>query len=301
MLKRAAALGQRSRDVLQEAEDTLHRDLRNLDDETPRRSNRDVQVTIFVATQMHLVAIEDAGVVATMSLGLSLGEYAHVTHIGGLGRADTLRLVDTRGDLYDGGPPGKMVAVFPMSFEELAEVIASVLQGEGSAGAVVEIVNVNSPTQHVIAGQREQVDRVLAVLEREHFVQTVVIDDRIPMHSSLFEPVAHRFRTHLESAPWGKVRLPYRPNVEGRVVEDPSAADFSDRLARHVHRPVQWRASVERCISECPDVVFVEVGPGRILSNLLQKRWVPNVRMATDSGDDLRASIDGIARKLGHA
>jgi [acyl-carrier-protein] S-malonyltransferase len=290
MLRRAAAFGARSREVLEEAQDTLGRDLLAADDEAAPTCNRDVQIGVFVATHMHLAAFEEAGVSAVASMGLSLGEYSHLVHIGALTRADALRLVDARGALYDEGPSGKMAVVFPMPYEDLAGVLAAV------AGPV-EIANVNSPSQHVIAGEGEAVDRAVEALDRDHLVEARVIEHRVPMHCSRFFPVAERLRAHLEAAPWAAPRLAYRPNVDAAVLEAPTPADFVERLTLHVHRPVLWRASIEACAAEDPDVVFVEVGPGRVLSNLLQRRWVRHKRMASDA-DDLCASVHAAVAEL---
>ena len=114
MLQAAASLDESAAALLRDACNVLGRELLH-DDEAPKpRSNRDVQVGVFVATMMHLVALESHGARATGSLGLSLGEYAHLVHIGALEFADALQLVDARGALYDRGPAGMMAAVFPM-------------------------------------------------------------------------------------------------------------------------------------------------------------------------------------------
>lgn len=305
MLRRASSLGPDSVAVLDRACDVLGRDLRALDaletfdakdanahphatHATPA-NNRDLQVSVVVASLMHLAALEAAGVRATASLGLSLGEYVHIAHIGGIDHDDLLFLVDARGRTYDDGPTGKMVAVFPLDHATLVDVVR-----EHGAGRI-EIANLNSPTQHVIAGEHEAVDRVVAVLDRDHVVETKTIEGRIPMHTSRFEPVAHAFRPHLERVAFRPPRLAYRPNVSAEVLPTPSTGDFVRALTAHVHRPVLWRRAIETCVAEHPSVTFVEVGPGRILTNLLQKKWIGNRRAATDGHDDLRAGIAAIA------
>ena len=57
------------------------------------KTNVDVQVGVFVCNYLHLAALRRRGVDAPISLGLSLGEYSHVVHIGALGFLDGLRLV----------------------------------------------------------------------------------------------------------------------------------------------------------------------------------------------------------------
>ncbi len=292
MLRRALASSPESQHLVDIACQVLGRDLLALDEHLTPSSNRDVQVAVVVASLIHLAALDAAGVRAGVSLGLSLGEYVHLAHIGALDLADLLRLVDARGAAYDAGPSGKMVAIFPMAHDELVAVLDE--HGEGR----VEIANVNSPTQHVIAGEHAAVDRVVLALDRDHVVEARTIEERIPMHTSRFAPVAEAFRVHLERASFRAPRLAYHPNLTAQPIATPTSGDFVHSLSQHVHRPVLWRASIETRIAERPDVTFIEVGPGRVLTNLLQRRWVPNRKLATDSKESLRAGIDAIKETL---
>jgi len=51
---------------------------------------------------------------------------------------------------------------------------------------IVQIGSYNSPSQHVLSGERTAVEAALRILDDEHLVEAVVIDDRIPMHSKRF-------------------------------------------------------------------------------------------------------------------
>lgn len=289
MLARIAEASPEGASVLDRAESVLGRDLLALDALARPTSNRDVQIAVVVASLMTLAALDAAGIRADSSLGLSLGEYVHLAHIGAIGTDELLRLVDFRGRAYDEGPPGKMVAVFPLPEEDLRLVLAA--HGAG----VVEIANLNSPTQHVVGGPHADVDRVVKVLERDHFVELKTIESRIPMHTSTFEPVAKIFRARVEHVSFATPTLAYRPNVESSVLHEPTAADFVRCLSAHVCRPVYWRTSIERVCAEDPSVVFVEVGPGRVLTNLLQRKWIAHRRHAI--GDDIRSGIASIERE----
>ena len=73
--------------VFAEASDVLGRDVvRHYTEGKGSRfaTNRDIQLGVFLVNHVHLRALEDAGVSAEHSLGLSLGEYNHVVHIGAL-------------------------------------------------------------------------------------------------------------------------------------------------------------------------------------------------------------------------
>src|SRR5687768_15241093 len=85
--------------------------------------NRDVQIGVFLANHLHWRMLERAGITASYSAGLSLGEYNHLVHIGALEFDDALRVLEARGNAYDEGPRGKMTAVFPASADDMTELL----------------------------------------------------------------------------------------------------------------------------------------------------------------------------------
>ncbi len=283
--------------IVAHASEVLGRDLRaRYHRETSFESNRDVQVGVFLTSHLHLRALETAGVEATASLGLSLGEYNHLVHIGALDFDSALRLVDARGKVYDEGPEGMMACVQPVSEDELNPLLDQA-RGRGC----VSIANFNSPTQQVIAGDKHAVEATMALCEDELFVQPIVIEQRIPMHTEVFRPVAAALRPHLLLAPWQQPVKPYLPNVTAELLEAPQPDEFVDMLCRHVYSPVRWRESIDLLTRHHPEAVFLEVGPRGVLFNLLQKRWHANRKYKTDSAENLASHLGSLGGELGAA
>ncbi|TXN17241.1 ACP S-malonyltransferase [Methylobacterium sp. WL122] len=282
--------------ILEEAAEVLKDDLsRRFDPNSSSlfQSNRDVQTGIFIANHIHARMLNAHGVYASASLGLSLGEYNHLVEIDALSFGDALRLVAARGEVYDRGPAGNMAAVGPITFEDLVHVVAQARQ----AGSV-EISNQNSPSQYVISGTLQGVEAALEILEDEYFVQGVIIDHRMPMHSSLFTGVAREFAKHLTKVAWRQARGCYLPNVTAVPIEDPSPSVLTEILTAHVYQPVLWRQSIEAVVARHPDAVFIEVGPRRVLYNLLQPKWVRNKKLKTDSEGAAAPDFAAIATAL---
>jgi [acyl-carrier-protein] S-malonyltransferase len=269
----AGAIADRARAALGTAAASRYLDA----DRAPLDTNRDVQIGVFLATQMHLAALRASGVDAQTSLGLSLGEYSHLVHIGALSFEDALWLVATRGALYDQCATGVMVTVLGASEEDVAQVVSCAAE----RGRIV-ISNFNTPTQHVLAGEPGAVAWAAEQLEEAHGAQTVVIEKRVPMHSPLMQGVERRFRLSLAAAPWAPPERCYWPNVVGSPIYAPRPDDFVTHLAAHVTRPVLWRRAIERLACTNPGATFVEVGPGDVLHNMLGRRWLPVRRARTD-------------------
>ena len=296
MIEKLLTLGPWNGEILDRASDILCRDLRSHfspHNEAMFLRNRDVQIGVFLANHMYCESLRHAGVTAGLSLGLSLGEYNHLVHIGALDFDQALRLLEARGQAYEQGPQGAMASVFPIEFDRLQEVVDSVRRlGQ------LEIAIHNAPTQHVIAGVLRAVEAALTVLEEEHFVQGVLIENRIPMHTQLFGPVADAFRPALAAIDWGWPALPYLPNVLGQVVDNPGPEQIVQLLSRHLYSPVLWRESIDFLSGLFDDLVFVEVGPRAVLYNLLGKRWKSNPRYKTDSQDGFLASFIALTEEL---
>lgn len=299
MMERACRLApEAGRLVLEEASDVLGRDLAAHygGAHDPFVDNRDVQVGVFVASHIHLQALRARGVEATISLGLSLGEYNHLVHAGAIDFADALRLVDARGRAYDEGPRGAMLAAFPVGLEDLDEVLA-----RARARGVLEVVNLNSPTQQVLAGEHAAVDAAARILDEELFLSAVRIEDRVPMHCSIFRPAAEALSPALRDTPFRTPALPYLPNVLATFLPEASPDVIRELLYRHVFSPVRWRESIELVASAAPDAIFVEVGPREVLYGLLSRRWLDNRRFKTDAPDEPERALDETLAEISNA
>jgi [acyl-carrier-protein] S-malonyltransferase len=290
MLDRVLALRPENRELLTEASDMVGRDLRAT---TAFATNRDVQLAVFVANHLLWQTLEARGITAELSLGLSLGEYNHLVHIGCLRFADALRLVAARGAAYDNGPEGAMISVFPLGLAELAPIVE-----RARAHGVLEVANLNSPQQHVLAGERAAIAAAKQLLDDELAIEAVEIEARIPMHCSRFRPASDAFRPALEAAAWQPSVRPYLPNVDAEWIAQPTPAQICEALTRHVYQPVQWRRSIDLVADTYGDAVFVEVGPRAVLFNLLSPRWRRVTREKTDHPDNIAAAFDGLVARL---
>jgi [acyl-carrier-protein] S-malonyltransferase len=297
MLLRAAAIHPAARTVAGRAAQVLQERAAHYFSPAGTRldSNRDVQLSVFLATQMHLAALAAEGLDTEFSLGLSLGEYSHLVHIGALAFEKALRLVDARGAAYDMSPPGMMTAVLAADVETVETVVR-----EAAAYGGIAVSNYNAPTQHVIAGDVPAVTWASQRLEDEHLAHTVVIERRVPMHTSLLMPVASRFIRDLEQAEWKSPSRRYLPNVLGNWSADTNPATFVTRLAAHVTQPVRWRESIEMIFQLHPGATFVEVGPGSVLRNMFGRRWIrpacagTDCTAAADPAAHFRATVDAL-------
>jgi [acyl-carrier-protein] S-malonyltransferase len=164
---------------------------------------------------------------------------------------------------------------------------------------VLEVTNLNSPRQQVLSGEAAALQAALDILGKEFYVQTAIIEQRVPMHCSIFEPVGRVFREYLCTVPFAAPRLPYLPNVLGEYLLRPRRGDFVEILSTHVHRPVLWRKSIDFVVERHPDAFFVEVGPMAVLHNLLDKKWRTWRKLHTDSQERTEEHLCQVIAQLG--
>jgi [acyl-carrier-protein] S-malonyltransferase len=143
------------------------------------------------------------------------------------------------------------------------QVCADAAQGE-----VVEIANVNSALQIVIAGHRTAVERAVALATERGGKMSVMLPVSAPFHCSLMAPAGARLVPELEAAPVTDPTVPVVRNVDAGVTR--RAEEVRPFLLRQVASPVRWTECIQRLASEGA-TAFVEVGPGRVLSGLLRR------------------------------
>ncbi|HSN82473.1 MAG TPA: ACP S-malonyltransferase [Polyangiales bacterium] len=261
MGREAYEASEAARAVFDEADEALGEELSRLCFEGPEEELKLTANTqpAILATSIALLRALDApfDVVA----GHSLGEYSAHVAAGTLQLGDALRLVRKRGQYMQEAVPygrGAMAAVLKAD-RTLVERICAEVPG------LVEAVNYNSPEQTVIAGEAEAVREAGAKL-KEAGARSSTLPVSAPFHSSLMEPAEARLRDDIERVTFSDPRVPVYVNVDATPVRDAAAA--RDALIQQVSRPVRWEDSVRRMIDDGVSL-FVEVGPGRVLSGLL--------------------------------
>lgn len=212
------------------------------------------------------VYLGQGGVMPTLMAGHSLGEIAALVTAGALDFADAVKLTRFRAEAMQNAVPegvGAMAAVLGLDDDAVRTVCAEAAQGE-----VLEPVNLNSPGQVVIAGNKSAVERGMALAREKGAKRALPLPVSVPSHSSLMKPAADQFRAYLESVNLRAPSIPVLQNADVQAFTDPAA--IKDALARQLHSPVRWVETVQALagqgIERC-----VECGPGKVLAGLVKR------------------------------
>ena len=216
-----------------------------------------IMITEYALAQLYL----SWGVTPKALVGHSMGENTAAALAGVMSFEDCIGLVHLRGQLFDTVPAGGMLSV-PMSEEELRPRL----------GPDHDMASVNAPGLCVVSGPDAALQSLAATLAAEGVeTQRIAID--IAAHSRMLEPILGRFGDYLRSIVLNPPALPIISNRTGAALT-PEQATSPDYWVQHLRNTVNFRACLET-LTEVPNRVYLEMGPGRALSSLAQANGVP--------------------------
>jgi [acyl-carrier-protein] S-malonyltransferase len=258
-----------ARAIFEEAGDALGLDVARLCFDGPEDAlqlTANTQPAVLTASVAAAAALRERGVVPSIVAGHSLGEYSALVTAGALHFRDAVRVVRHRGEFMQ-----EAVAVGAGAMAALLGVDLPVVEAicrEAADGEVVEVANVNSPAQVVVAGHKAAVERAVALAAGRGGKRSVLLPVSAPFHCRLMASAAERLTGVLSGVPTDAPRVPVVRNVDAGLTTRPE--DVVPFLVRQVTAPVRWTDCVRRMAAEGA-TTFLEVGPGRVLTGLLKR------------------------------
>jgi [acyl-carrier-protein] S-malonyltransferase len=282
-----------AREVFEQADAALPMSITELcftgDEEALRLTENTQPAILTVSAALHRVLAE-RGLRPDWVAGHSLGEYSALVAAGVLDVGSAVALVHSRGRYMQEAVPegeGSMAAILGLDDEKMAGICNA-----GSDGAVVEVANLNAPGQVVIAGHRSAVEAAVAAAQEAGARRAIMLNVSAPFHCSLMQPAADRLAPDLAAATFADPSIPVVSNVDATAVTSGDAA--RDALRRQVTSPVRWTETLRFLAAQGVDV-FVEVGPGRVLSGLVRRTLGRDVAIySVDEREELDAVVQAL-------
>jgi len=230
---------------------------------------------------------------AVAAAGHSLGEYSAYVTAGALTAPDAAKLVRRRGELMQKAGderPGTMAAVLGLATKDVEAACAEASQ----QASVAVAANINAPDQTVISGDPDAVTRAGEVCKKKGAKRVIPLKVSGAFHSPLMRPAADGLREALAEADLTPPAFPVYSNVTEQQVTNP--ADAQRLLVEQLTSPVRWAGEVRNLAAAYPDALFVEMGPGNVLTGLV-KRIAPTVKTAAcGTSKDVEQLLGVVAR-----
>lgn len=198
--------------------------------------------------------------------GHSLGEYSALVAAGAMSFADAVKTVRKRGTyMQEAVPPGvgAMAAILGADLETVENVCL-----EAAGEHICSPANINSPSQIVIAGTTEAVDRACEMLKEKGAKRAIKLNVSAPFHCALMYPAQEKLAKDLQQINFQDLNFPVIENVTAEA--NKKSERVPEALTEQVSSPVRWAQSVEYLISNGVET-FVEVGAGKVLSGLVKQ------------------------------
>jgi [acyl-carrier-protein] S-malonyltransferase len=194
--------------------------------------------------------------------------------------ADGVRLVRERGrrmQASGAGRDGAMAAIIGLDDAALPELIK-----RASALGTFGVANRNAPGQVVVSGERAAIEASVEIGRELGAKRVIVLPVSVAAHSPLMAEAAEAMQGVLAEAEFGDPSVPLLANADSHAIETADAC--RTELVEHLTAGVDWVRAVETMTAAGVDM-FVEVGPGKVLTNLI-KRIAPDARaIALDDAD----------------
>ncbi len=221
------------------------------------------QPALYVVNALsYLKRINENTILPDFVAGHSLGEYNALHVAGGVDFETGLIIVKKRGELMGWASGGAMAAVIGLSEEKIQEL----LQDNGLHQ--IDIANFNTPSQIVISGQKQDIERGEAIFKAAggHYI---VLNVSAAFHSRFMQQARDEFEIFLNDFEYSELKIPLIANVNARPYQQ---SEIKNNLANQLRSSVRWTESIRYLMGK-GDMEFEEIGHGTILT-----RMIDNIR-----------------------
>ncbi|WP_315785269.1 SDR family NAD(P)-dependent oxidoreductase [Fischerella sp. JS2] len=253
----------------------------NLPQNSDRKATAVAQPAIVTAAMAGLRVLNKFGIAASVSVGHSLGELSALHWAGAFDEAELLRIATVRGQTMTkvGNTLGAMASI-----QASQPVVENLINGDR-----VVIAGLNSPQQTVISGE---VTGVTTVVNRAQAMglKAVTLPVSHAFHSPLVADAAQPFADYLGQEAFQTLQRTVVSTVTGRAI------DYTEDLRSLLHRQITATVRFIEAVTKAAAGVnlFIEVGPGRVLSGLVTEFVDVPIVSLDASGSSLKGLLQAV-------
>ncbi|MBN1117973.1 MAG: SDR family NAD(P)-dependent oxidoreductase [Bacteroidales bacterium] len=246
--------------------DKIFRSTERITDLTDKLKWRDIlkqtqnaQPAIILASLMWYKNLQQLGIGFDLAIGHSLGELAAFYAAGYINEEELVLFAGFRGDVMSNSGLGAMASLICTQKE--AEELISEVDG------YVTIANINAPQQTVVSGDEKAIDKLILVAENKH-IGAAKLPVSAAFHSYLISKASDSIKASeiLKPTASSKNKCKVLSTVTGEILDN--EVNLREYFANQAVKQVDFVKAVQQLKDKC-DIV-IEVGPGRVLSGLIE-------------------------------
>lgn len=228
-------------------------------EENVLRQTQYAQPAIFIHSTIIFDLIKDQKECVAVA-GHSLGEFSALYANNFFDFETGLQIVDVRAKAMhecELNNPGKMSAVIGASIDKIQTICDSV---------DCQIANINSDSQIVISGSEESIDLASESLKTIG-AKVIPLSVSGAFHSKLMSEAKKKLTDIINISRFNEVSTPIVSNFN--AIPNISIEEIKHALIEQIDNPVQWSKSIKSLGKLSNE--FVEIGPKKVLSNIIKK------------------------------
>ena len=197
--------------------------------------------------------------------GHSLGEYSALCCAGLYSFETTLKLLKSRGLAMQNAVPegeGGMIAILGSDINTIEQIL-----DENKKKFQCYIANDNSNFQIIISGLNGDLEKCVSVLNTLK-IKNMRLPVSAPFHCKLMNTATETMKKILLNTELNDLKNKIISNVTASEIENKDLVP--DLLISQINSKVRWRESIEYIINK-DSTYFIEIGPGKVLSNLIKR------------------------------
>jgi len=225
------------------------------------RETKNTQPCLYLTDLAGAIALRSKGIIPDGVAGFSLGEIPALAFAGAYSYQDGFRIACKRGEFMSevsSATPSSMIAVLKLPAETVEKICAEKYKN-------VYPANYNSKGQTVVSGSVEELERFKFDIT-EQGGAAIPLSVSAGFHSPFMNKAANKLGEFLAQI---EIKAPEIP-VYSNYTALPYDKDVITLLTNQVNNPVRWELTIRNMTNDGFDT-FIEVGVGKVLTNLIKK------------------------------
>ena len=232
------------------------------------------QLLITLINRSCSIVLNEKGYKSICAAGFSLGELSAYKEASVFSDETLFSLVNHRGHIMAKhgyivqqklGSIG-MAAVLGLNFATVNAII------KDSHIEYLYAANDNSATQVVVSGLFSSLEKLEPLLKEKGAKRVIPLKVSGPFHTQLMQDAKEEFMDVLEKYEFYHPSIPLYSNVHAELIK--STGEAKQLLADQLTYPVMWSAIVKKLEEHYASQKVIEVGPGKVLTNLFRSKKV---------------------------
>ncbi|WDF48904.1 ACP S-malonyltransferase [Paenibacillus sp. KACC 21273] len=217
------------------------------------------QPALYVVNALMYYSMIKKNTIPDYVAGHSLGEFNALLAAEVFDFATGLKIVQYRGALMGEASGGAMAAIVGLDQSNIERIVKE------HRFHTIDIANLNTPSQIVISGPKDDLVQAQAIFEQQGATNYVMLKVSAAFHSRYMATVQQKFAAYLDQFDFNMPAIPVISNVYARPYQ---SNNLHECMVQQITSSVQWTDSIRYLMGKEVNEI-IQVGPGKVVTNMV--------------------------------